>query len=284
MKPGIYFNLSNEDYHASEGVSKSGLWTLQTKSPAHYRYEERVEKNHLDLGDATHTAILEPNTFEDRVVRGPDDRRGNKWKDLLAVCRIDGKTLLTSTDYDSVLAVRDAVHADPWVNSIITGGKPLVEPSGYAIDEVTGELIRVRPDLYREDLGIILDLKTSVKAHPDAFTSAVVNYGYHAQEAFYSDVWRGLGKPVEGWAFLVVEKFGQGVPFRAPFAHAVYELPPSIVEEGRSLMRAALDTYHDCRKKNEWPAYGEGVQELSFKRWAYRMTDAPEAIDEQAAA
>lgn len=277
MKPGIYFDLPNEDYHASEGVSKSGLWTIQTKSPAHYRYAEREQKAAFDVGTAAHLAILEPNEFEAQVHRGPDDRRGNKWKDAAEWCAVEGKLLLTSSDYDDVLAVRDAVHADQWISSIITGGEPLIEASGFSIDEATGTLVRVRPDLYREDLGIILDLKTTRSAHPDAFARSVVDYGYHAQEALYSDVWRSLGKPVEGFVFLPVE-------VKCPYVHAVYELPPSIVEEGRAMMRTALDTYAACRASDSWPAYGEGVQELSFKRWAYRMTEAPEAIDEQAAA
>lgn len=277
MKPGIYLNLDNEAYHSSEGVSKSGLWTLQTKSPAHYKFEAREHKAAFDVGTASHTAILEPEKFEGQVMRGPDDRRGNKWKDAAEHCAIEGKLLLTSGDYDDVLALRDSVHANAWVSAIITGGKPIVEASGYSIDEPTGELVRVRPDLYRDDLGIMVDFKTSRSAHPDAFARSVIDYGYHAQEAFYSDVWRSLGKPVEGFVFIVAEP-------KSPYAHAVYELPPSIVEEGRSMMRAALDTYANCRAKNEWPAYGEGVQELAFKRWAYRMTDAPEALDDQAAA
>lgn len=277
MKPGIYYDLPNEDYHASEGVSKSGLWTIATQSPAHYKFGQREQKNHFDFGQAAHLAILEPNKFEAEVYRGPDDRRGNKWKDIAEACAIDGKLLLTSGDYDDVLAIRDAVHADAWVNAIITGGKPLIEASGYAIDEATGELVRVRPDLYREDLGIIVDVKSSLSAHPDAFARSVVNYGYHSQEALYSDVWRSLGKPVEGFVFLAWEK-------KTPYAHAVYELPPSIVEEGRAVIRQALETYSSCRASGHWPAYADGVQELSFKRWAYRHTEAPDAIDEQAAA
>lgn len=274
MKPGIYFDLPNEAYHSGPGISKSGLWTISQQSPAHYRFGEREQKNHFDFGEACHLAILQPELFEQRVYRGPDDRRGNKWKDAAEWCAGEGRLLLTSGDYDSVMTIRDAVHADQWISAIITGGKPLIEASGYWTDPATGELCRCRPDLYREDLGIIVDVKSTVSAHPDAFARSVVNYGYHAQEAFYSDGWRSLGKPVDGFVFLAWEK-------KAPFAYAVYELPPSIVEEGRALMREALETYAECVKAERWPGYGEGVQELSFKRWAYRLTDAPNALDEE---
>lgn len=276
ISPGIYEGIPNEAYHAGPGVSKSGLWTIATKSPAHYKFGVRKQSHAFDMGEACHLAILEPHDFEARVYRGPDDRRGNKWKDAAEWCAGEGKLLLTSGDYDAACTIRDAVHADPWVNSIITGGNPEVEASGYWIDPATGALCRCRPDLYRADLGVILDLKSAASAHPDAFARAVVNYGYHAQEAFYSDGWQMLGRQVDGWAFLVFEK-------EPPYAYAIYELPPSIVEEGRAQMARALETYAECERAGNWPGYGEGVQELSFQRWAYRLTDAPEAMDEVAA-
>lgn len=268
IRPGIYAGIPNEAYHAGPGISKSGLWTIHTKSPAHFKGGARKESKAFDMGEACHLAILEPNLFEKKVVRGPDDRRGNKWKDLADVCRIDGKLLLTSGDFDNALAVRDAVHADAFVSSIVANESAAIETSGYWIDEATGLLCRCRPDLWREDLGIMVDVKSTASAHPDDFARSVVNYGYHAQEAFYSEGWGALGKNVEGFVFLAWEK-------TAPYACGIYELPPPIVEEGRAIVRRALETYAACKKADSWPAYGEGVQELDFKRWAYRLTEAP---------
>ena len=300
IKPGIYQGIPNEAYHAGPGVSKTGLWTIKKSTPAHYKFPpERKRKEHFEFGDAAHLAILEPDAFEKRVFRGPDDRRGNKWKDALEACELDKLILLTSTDYDNALAVRDAVHADQWINSIVTGGERMVEASGYWIDPETGELCRCRPDLYRADLGIILDVKSTQSAHPTDFKKSVINYGYHSQEAFYTDGWnaclnakRAADKKVkakdrddvdseingtapggvQGFIFLAWEK-------ESPHAKAVYELPPSIVDDGRAIMRKSLNTYADCRAKNYWPAYADGVQELSFPKWAYQETQAPEFED-----
>lgn len=277
IKPGIYQGIPNESYHAGPGVSKSGLWTIHSQSPAHYKFGEREASKAFDFGEACHFAILQPELFEAKVFRGPEDRRGNKWKDAEEFCKGEGKLLLTAPDYEGVMTIRDAVHANVWINSIITGGKPMIEASGYWIDPTTGQLCRCRPDLYREDLGILLDVKSTVSAHPDAFARSVINYGYHSQEAFYSDGWRTLGKKVDGFVFLAWEK-------KSPYAYAVYELPPSIVEEGRAIMRNALHAHAACQNANHWPAYGDGVTELSFKRWAYNLTEAPNALDEEAAA
>ncbi|OHV24959.1 hypothetical protein EOS93_25105 [Rhizobium sp. RMa-01] len=308
-QPGIYLDIPNEEYHNGEGISKSGLWTIYEKTPAHYKFpadkEETTQTKAIKaFGTAAHTAILEPNEFDKRVMKGPDDRRGNKWKDKEEEAELDGKLLLVADAFDNVLRIRDALHRDPWINGIITGGKPVVEASGYFIDPITGELCRVRPDLWREDIGVIVDVKSTESAHPDAFARSALNYGYHAQEAFYTDGWnlclearrqadiihratyedgddtnyevKGAAPGgVQGFIFIAWEK-------TSPHAVAVYELPPSIVDEGRAIMRRSLDTYAECKKANHWPAYADGVQELRFKRWAYKLTPPPEGMEEAA--
>jgi exodeoxyribonuclease VIII len=136
------------------------------------------------------------------------------------------------------------------------------------VDPETGALIRCRPDLHRTDLRVMLDVKSAVSATPEQFARAVINYGYHAQEAHYSDTWRLAGGEVDAFCFLVVEK-------KPPFAFAIYELPPSIVDEGRAIIRKSLATYAACERTNNWPGYPAGVQELSFEHWSYRETEAP---------
>lgn len=270
--PGIFPDIDNEAYHAAPGISKSGLWTIYSKTPAHFRFAEREEKNHFAVGEAMHLAVLQPETFETRVMRGPKDRRGNNWKDFMAEAAATGRLLLTDGDFDTALEARDAVHADAWLNTLIANAASEVEYSGVWVDEETGALCRCRPDLYRPDLGIMLDLKSTTDASADPFARAVVNYGYHAQEAFYSDGYRALGRPVEGFVFLALEK-------AKPYARAVYELPPSIVDDGRAIMRKAVATYAQCAAVDRWPGYSSGVTELKFKPWSYALTAAPVGED-----
>ncbi len=268
----ITSGLSNEAYHASPGISKSGLWTIHTKTPAHFKFADREEKRDFDVGEAIHLAVLQPEVFEQRVIRGPKDRRGNNWKEFLAEAVATNRLLLTEGDFDKALEVRDAVHADAWLNAMIVSPHSQVEYSGMWIDEATGVQCRVRPDLYRPDLGIMFDLKSTRDASADHFARDVVNYGYHAQEAWYSDGYRNLGQTVEGFVFLALEK-------ERPYCRAVYELPPSIVEEGRQIMCKALTLYAQCVAVDRWPGYDVGVQELKFKPWAYTETQAPAGED-----
>lgn len=275
---GIFGGVSNEAYHASPAISKSGLWTLRDKSPAHYRFAEREETTAFDFGTACHSAILEPNTFEARTLRGPLDRRGNKWTDAQAEATNTGKLLLTAGDYDDVLEVRDVIHSDAWLNQIITGGKPMVEHSAYW-DQPVGDVsvyCRARPDLIRADLGLMLDLKTTADASARAFAKSAADYGYHAQEAFYVKGWQAAGGcEIAGTIFLAVEK-------KKPFVYQMFELRPTAVAEGWAAMERALETYAECQRSNVWPGYGKpnAVIELDLPRWGYKETEAPTSADD----
>jgi len=261
-QPGIY-DLSPDDYHASPGVSKSGLWTLYTRTPYHFKYQSQAETNTQRFGSAAHTAVLEPELFSSRFMRGPSDRRGNKWTSALVDAGATGRSLLTESEYDDAQRLRDALHKNPLVQRL-TAGSPQVEKSGFWIDPATGELCRCRPDLYNPDLRIMVDLKSTADASARDWVKRVADYGFHVQEAFYRDGWEQAGGgAVEGFVFLTVEN-------KAPFAHAVYEMDLPSVAEGAAIARKALEMYRACRLADQWPGYAPDVQELSLPRWAFR--------------
>lgn len=67
MKPGIYYDISNDEYHSGIGISKSGL-DLIAKSPAHYKavvdgLVKREPTKAQSLGTAFHELLLEPELF-----------------------------------------------------------------------------------------------------------------------------------------------------------------------------------------------------------------------------
>ncbi len=68
MKPGVYDNIPNAEYHGGPGISKSGL-DLIHRSPMHYRAvvtaanDNRVPTPAQAIGTAAHALILEPAEF-----------------------------------------------------------------------------------------------------------------------------------------------------------------------------------------------------------------------------
>jgi hypothetical protein len=263
--PGFYA-IDDETYHrGSPGVSKSGLWTIHTKTPAHFQFGERKETEAFQMGSAIHCAILEPEAFESRYVRGPDDRRGNKWTDACAAAAHYGTTCLVSKDYDEALLYREAAHLHPIVRKLTTNAK--VETAAFAIDDETGEIIKCKPDVFNEGLNIIADLKSSVSASREDFAKSITNYGYHVQEAMYSDVWtQAGGTALDGFVFIVIEK-------SAPFLVAVYEIEPRLVEDGFGIYRSALRKFHECNLANSWPGYSNSVERIDAPEWYYRQQE-----------
>lgn len=262
--PAICRDMPFETYLEAPAVSKSSLWTAITRSPAHARVEKEPS-NAMQLGTAVHCAVLEPDAFTSRFTRGPDDRRGNRWKEALDE---HGAGLLTSGDYDAALAIRDALRTEPLVAKVLKGA--VVESSGFWIDGATGLLCRARPDAWNERSGLMLDLKVTADARPDVFKRRVADFGYHAQEAFYTDGWRACGAEIDAFVFLAIEP-------TAPHGFCLFELEPVAVAEGREAMRQALDHWKYCVERNHWRAYSGGVQPLDLPKYAYRFTD-PAAV------
>lgn len=296
MKPGIY-PMTNEDYHASEGISNSGLWTIYTKSPAHYRFPPpRKEAVHFNVGNAAHDAILQPDVWETKYYRGPAARgNSNEWKNAAEFAAHNSLIILKPDDYDSVLFIRDAALAVSTIRELVQSG--MIETAGFWIDAETGMLCRCKPDLYSPALSVILDIKTTADARPDSFARSMRNFGYHCQEAFYSDGWPQAaaavkgGGPVDGWVFAAIEK-------EEPYEIALYETVPAVVDEGRAIYRRALATYAECMKREAdpallamahnsgaaeasrfaWPGYPKSIQQIDMSRWAYTLTTpTPEA-------
>ena len=67
MKPGVYEDISNADYHHGPGISKSGL-DLVHRSPMHYNAVVTAANDHTptpaqERGTQAHAIILEPDVF-----------------------------------------------------------------------------------------------------------------------------------------------------------------------------------------------------------------------------
>lgn len=67
MKPGVYGNIPNSEYHGGDGVSKSGL-DIIARSPLHFRAAKDAANDNEPtaaqaIGTAAHSIILEPAEF-----------------------------------------------------------------------------------------------------------------------------------------------------------------------------------------------------------------------------
>ena len=270
---GVRADLTNEQYHAGPGVSKSGLWKLYSTTPAHYIGEVRKDTKAKAFGTATHMAVLEPHLLERTYGCLPEGHNGTtkEGKAATQAVREAGLEPIKYDEYQAVLRIRDKLHADPIIQRLTKGAK--YEQSAYWTDPETGELCRCRPDIYNPSLKMMGDVKTARDAGSWGFAKAIEEYGYHVQDAFYSDGWTMAGGgDVDAFVFIAVES-------EAPNLFQIYELEPADRDQGRQIYQTALRRYADCKRTGIWPGYPGGVQPITRPKWAHdKMAFASEAV------
>ena len=234
-------------YHAHPAWGKSRLWRYATMTPYAAEFGKMVRKTAFDIGHAAHTAILEPENFDDYVIRGPEDRKGHKWSIPYKEAEDAGKILLTESDYDLALLIRDVADTVPEIIQMRKGG--IFERSCYAQDEETGAQVRTRPDCYNPDLKGMLDIKNLADISDDAWSRDIGKWGFHVQEAMYRDVWqKGSGMDAEFFFFVCFSK-------TEPVEVVCRQLEPVDYEEGFAMYRSLLSKAEAHRKAKHWPSF-----------------------------
>ncbi|EEQ6934809.1 exodeoxyribonuclease VIII [Escherichia coli] len=266
IEPGIYYGISNENYHAGPGISKSQLDDI-ADTPALYLWRKNApvdttKTKTLDLGTAFHCRVLEPEEFSNRFIVAPEfNRRTNAGKEeekaFLMECASTGKTVITAEEGRKIELMYQRVMALPL-------GQWLVESAGHAESSIywedpeTGILCRCRPDKIIPEFHWIMDVKTT--ADIQRFKTAYYDYRYHVQDAFYSDGYEAQFGVLPTFVFLV-----------ASTTVECGRYPVEIFMMGEEAKLAGQQEYHrnlrtlaDCLNTDEWPA----IKTLSLPRWA----------------
>lgn len=251
--------MSNEAYHAYEGISKSGLDTVN-RSPAHYRYGAKREPSRaMEIGTAIHAALLEPDRFKMEYVLLKDvkDRRASEYK---AAVKVHGsERVLVASEADNVSGMYESVLAQPAAQDVLAPGG-FRELSAFIEDPDTGILIRCRYDLLTA-FGVSVDVKKTRDSSPGEFGKAVYNYRYHVQAAMYSHIHMLItGEPLL-FKFLAVEE-------QPPHCAMVYDLDEESLQIGHIEFKRNLQTYADCLASGDWPGYPDPVQTIGLPSWA----------------
>jgi exodeoxyribonuclease VIII len=287
MKPGIYTNLSLEQYHTDPAVSKSTLDAIH-KSYIDYENKKRnvtVSNDAFILGNAVHTVILEPDRFNERYICGPEDRRGLKWKDAVAEAMEENRILLIKKEYDFCNRAYDAVSSHPIARILLTKGT--AESSHFFDTRFPGLRGKCRPDYMRGDF--LVDLKTTsvgggVVAYgydfedSDTFNRSIKRYRYHVQAAWYLDgVNLTTGKNYQNFYFIAVEK--QMDP-EFPITVSIHSITEEYIQRGRQIYERDLEKLHiyltDPERyydKETSPDYTLRINVHSLSDWEKRLAE-----------
>lgn len=267
IEPGNYYtDMPNADYHASKGISKSGL-DLVHRSPAHYAYRPaRHATRHMEIGTAIHTAMLEPERFDSEymLLRDVKDRRASEYKQAVKVH--GSERTLSGPESDKVIGMQQAVYANAAARDLLKADG-WCELSGFSIDAETGQVCRHRFDKLTTD-GIGVDVKKTQDASPEAFSRTIHRYRYHVQAAFYADCHERItGDRLTSFKIIAVEEeFPHGVK--------VYTLDDDALAIGRAEYREDLATYAACVSADDWPCYGDDDMLLSLPGYVIAQYEA----------
>ena len=268
---GVYL-MSAERYHgdctAGPGISSSGLRTIEMKSPAHYfagsylnpeRAAEK-DKDHLNIGRAAHTLLLGEGGFRDEYAVRPAEwadwrtSAAKAWRDQQ---KLAGKTVLTPDQIDDIRGMANSLAKHPLIAAGLLQGE--VERSLIWKDR-TGVWLKSRPDVIPVSDGVVVDLKTTTDASPDAVRRTMLDFAYPMQGALIGKaMWSVLGIKMTAFVLVFVEK-------TAPYAVNVAEVDAEWIGWSARHVRRAVDTFARCIETGTWPAY-EGERTVYLPEW-----------------
>lgn len=260
---GIY-NISNDEYHASEGVSRSALWTFKELPQKYWYqylsgdYERPKESDAYLIGNMVHTLLLEPELFnKEYYVMTNLDKRTKSGKELYAeFLEIAGdRKIVNSDQMEQAQSMDFSLKREDLVRDVLAGA--VFEKSIYWRDQETGIMCKCRPDIWNDPL--CGDLKTTDDASPRGFQLSAVKYGYFLQAAMLYEGLKSIGMPFEKFLFICAEK-------KKPYPVGMYLLDDEALQYGLDLFHSLLRRFAVCQINNEWPGYG--VQSLTAPKYA----------------
>jgi exodeoxyribonuclease VIII len=264
MEEEMRIKLTNQSYHAHPAISSSDVKAVYKTSLAHWKGKVRKPSSAFAMGSAVHAFVLEPE--DDLVRRGPEDRRGDKWKKAQIEADLDGVILLPEAEFDLAARIADAAKAHPVLAAYLADPTFVAEASFFGIDPETGVDIKCRPDGYLPEAGLVFDLKTTTDASPDGFPRELRKYAYDVQAAFYLRALRAAGYKADMFMFIAVEK-------EAPFAVGVHALTDRYLEHADMIVTQTLQKISNATAVSDFTTGWPLINHIDLPRWQTDTTE-----------
>lgn len=271
IKPGIYTDLSSDDYHGDkESISRSALMDFK-KSPklywANHINPDRPAKEPtkaMTFGSAFHCWILEPELFGNQYAPLPakvllkDVGREiyDNHKNNTEMLEKSGRVIISSDEWILLRHMSSALkgHKKAW--GLIEGG--VYESSYIWQDRHSGLMVKARPDIL--NLNCYIDLKTIDDASPQSYQRAMVTGGYHTQAAMVMDGYEQLtGERLSAAINICIEK-------TYPYSIGIYIIDEAAIEAGHMEFKQLLLDLKDCIHDNTFSDYPSMT--IGLPKWA----------------
>jgi len=230
-------------------------------SPKHYQHRlttPRQDTGPMAFGRAVHTSVLEPDRLPLEYAIWSGGRRGtNAHKEWQA--QQDGRQELSEGEYETCLAVRDAVHAHRVAAKLLRDCQ--FETTVEWTDPTTGIACKCRPDAVKK--ATLIDLKTARTIDARKFGRNAYDLGYFGQLAFYAEglaITTGCG---DFEAYIVAVEADQ------PHDVGVFHIDPESLFAAGVKAHELLDRVAECTTSGTWPGRYEDTQDLALPPWEF---------------
>lgn len=251
---------SAEEYHAHPAISRSQIVRVIDRPEAyHARYEARTlaeeEGAALRFGKLLHLRVLEPDRWKAEVaVRPPGldlrSREGRAWKEIVET---ENRQVVDIKEAAQIEAMTASLLRRPSSDDVsrrlfqaaIKRGK--TEQAWTWRDHVTGLECKCLHDAVREDVDLIVDLKTTSKTNAKGIAWSISDYAYHVQAAYYSEPLRLLTGREPRFVLVFVFK-------EPPHEVCTFDFNEVALAAGREVVRRGLDEIFMRRQSGDWSA------------------------------
>lgn len=277
LEHGIWADYPSELYHERvPGLASKSALDLVNRSLAHYqawlRGSERDTKA-LAFGKALHTAVLEPDVFDELYIPQPDfgdcrlkDNKANRaaWRtangiDGKGAPQPGGRIALPPVDIATIRGISRNIQKHTYASRMIADGASEVTMRWR--DPKSGIECKGRVDYYVARHAAAWDVKTCEDAREPAFARSVETYRYHVQHALYAGAFNLLGKGLDYFAFIACEK-------TPPYNLKVHTLNPEYVADGVDEAQADLVTLATGFETGLFGGYDDDISVISRPSWA----------------
>jgi hypothetical protein len=294
IQPGIYFNLSNEEYHSDPAVSNSNIKDLLVSPMKYWRNSSLNPKRKFretkskTIGTALHCYLMEREKFWKEYIILPEleidsefYKTESKKEDFLQNFELfasktaktfkykGNKIKLSEQEFEEVREMVEYFESLPTAGELFKDG--YMEVSIFWRDEETGLMCKCRPDYLTPNY--IADYKSI--SNIDQIKSSCGNYDYYLQQAFYleglaqfrqfySENWKGKFEGSKGVDELTANPHSNFIfafQEKEDLLVRLKTFREDVIESSRSLFKRGLFIYKENIEK-----YGVNPWQDNYKR------------------
>jgi len=204
IEPGIHANIPDSNYRELPQVSKSDLdqWVNGDDKP--------LKGRHLLVGQAFHTLFLEGVKAYDKLYHVADidfklNTKAGKEAHAELLKEHPGQLILKPQEHELIMAMDIAFLEHPLACAMREADRPVEQT---VIGTLPTYEIQSKCRIDKVCKSFLLDIKTSGYLCQEQFIDAIIDYNYHAQAAYYCDVYEAVTGERKGFRFLCVSKGG----------------------------------------------------------------------------